>query len=512
MILRKPYAILIKYFQKIHLLLIFLGAYLFYKTTTLRTFVQDFILTQSYNDYLEPISNYTSFFAFFVMIIVVATIVTLIILLRYKKKPWKLYLFPLVSYLFLFVVFLYTRSYFYNYDEYSTLTSIMAARDLLLIATIPQYINFIIFGIRFLGIDLKKFGFKEDEEYLDIREEDREEFEVNIQFDKDEVVRNVKKFWRNVKYVYFEHQLVCNGILLFFVAGLSAYGYYYFGILHKTYKEGSVITSNNYQIKVNSSYLTERDKKGDLIDENSNYAYMIVNMTVVNKGSKRTMNIDRFRLMNKNQESKYTLKYANYFSDLGDNYDNKAMEKNESKTFSLVFRVKKDLNPNLYVLYYQDLNDQLLVKKTKLKTKDVRTLTTKEKKRIGEEVVFPDHKAVIISNAQVVDKTVCSMYKCIDNNCGIRDVEVANPYGKVLQISFISDAFDSESFIDFLIGYAKINYSNATDQKSVSVHSAAGKSYMGNVAYLKIPGDVDVTKEIELVFTFRDQRYIYRLN
>ena len=69
----------------------------------------------------------------------------------------------------------------------------MAARDLLNIASIFQYIVFVIFGIRFLGIDLKKFGFKNDEEYLDIKEEDREEFEVNIEFDKDKITRNIKK-------------------------------------------------------------------------------------------------------------------------------------------------------------------------------------------------------------------------------------------------------------------------------------------------------------------------------
>ena len=89
----------------------------------------------------------------------------------------------------------------------------MAGRDLLNIVYIFQYPIFIIFGIRFLGIDLKKFGFKEDEEYLDIKEEDREEFEVNIEFDKDKITRNLKKFFRNVKYVYFEHQLICNIII-----------------------------------------------------------------------------------------------------------------------------------------------------------------------------------------------------------------------------------------------------------------------------------------------------------
>ena len=47
MILRKPYALLIQYFQRIHLLLILLCAYIFYKILALRTFVADFFITLS---------------------------------------------------------------------------------------------------------------------------------------------------------------------------------------------------------------------------------------------------------------------------------------------------------------------------------------------------------------------------------------------------------------------------------------------------------------------------------
>ena len=77
----------------------------------------------------------------------------------------------------------------------------MAFRDLLTIIYFIEYTVFILFGLRALGIDLKQFGFKNDEEYLSIKEEDREEFEVNIEFDKDKIVRNIKKLLRNIRYV-----------------------------------------------------------------------------------------------------------------------------------------------------------------------------------------------------------------------------------------------------------------------------------------------------------------------
>ena len=280
MILRKPYALLIQYFQRIHLVLILLSTYIFYKMMSLRSFVADFLNTESYNAYYESISDYINFGVIISIIAVVIISIILVILLRYKKKPWKIYLIPIFQYVFMLGVLIYVRSYFQGYNELSTITSIMAGRDLLNIVFLPQYIVFIIFGVRFLGIDLKKFGFKEDEEYLDIKEEDREEFEVNIEFDKDKITRNIKKFFRNVKYVYFEHRLICNTIIIILFVSLTGYTYYYFGVLHRTYREGNTFTANYYNITVNNSYLTNRDSHGDVIS--GNQYYLVINLTVLN--------------------------------------------------------------------------------------------------------------------------------------------------------------------------------------------------------------------------------------
>ena len=253
MILRKPYALLIQYFQRIHLLLIIICAYIFYKFIALRTFVAEFLQTESYNAYYEPISDYISIGLILALLVVVAISIVLIVLLRYKKKPWKVYLVPIFEYVFMIALFIYIKSYFDSYDELSSIQLIMAGRDFLNIVYLPQFVVFIIFGIRFLGIDLKKFGFKEDEEYLDIKEEDREEFEVNIEFDKDKITRNIKRFFRNVRYVYFEHKRVCNAIIIIIFVSITGYTYYYFGILHKTYQEGTTFSANYYDITVNNS-------------------------------------------------------------------------------------------------------------------------------------------------------------------------------------------------------------------------------------------------------------------
>lgn len=511
MILRKPYALLIKHFQKIHLILIFLCAYLFYKTTTLRTFVKDFISTQSYNDMIEPITHHVSGLVIFILLLILATCVALMVLLRYKKKPWKMYLFPFIEYLFLFGVMLYIRGYFLDFDDFSTLTAIMAGRDLLLLAYIPQFAVFILLGVRFLGIDLKKFGFKDDEEYLDIKEEDREEFEVNFEFDKDKVKRTFKKFWRHVKYVYFEHLLVCNTILIIIFGSLVGYTYYYFGILHKTYREGSTFVSNSYQIKVNNSYMTNNKMNGDALDRSSDDSFVIVNVSVKNLGRKRSMNVDRFHLMNRNKEGKSTALYGNELKEYGMPYDKKDMEEGEVRTFILVYRVSKDLDPRRFVLYYQNLDESLLIKKTKLAVEDLRNIKVVDEKNIGIELKIGEND-FLISNYNLAETTSFTTYKCDTLGCGIRSEELALPKSLILSLSFESDTFDTKSFIDFSTKYAKINYEDKNGKKhSVDVVNAITRDYNGNILYIRVPSDIADCNKLSLTFTKRDKQYLYHL-
>ena len=512
MILRKPYALLIRYFQRIHLILILLCAYVFYKISTLKSFVGNFINTESYNAYYEPISDYINFGLIISILLILVITITLIVLLIYKKKPWKIYILPVIEYIFMLGVLIYVYSFFNGYNEMSELTTIMAGRDLLNILTIPQYIIFIIFGIRFLGIDLKKFGFKEDEEYLDIKEEDREEFEVNIEFDKDKITRNIKRFLRNVKYVYFEHRLICNAIIIILVVSLSGYTYYYFGILHKTYREGNTFSANYYDITINDSYLTDKDSTGTVINENANYNFLILNITVKNKASRRGINIDRFRIMNKSNEFRYTTKDYDYFKNLGKPLDNtKELATNDERTFILVYRVDKDIEPNKFVLYYQDVSNGSLLKKVKLNAHDLRNLETVREVNINETMTFEDQTNITITSANLTNQTVYGTYSCSGNSCGPKDNTLTINKGKILELAFSSNTYNGESFVDFSNIHAKIEYENTKGNLNSIITTSLVNSYYGNYAYFRIPEDVNENGKINLVFTILDKKYIYHL-
>lgn len=512
MILRKPYALLIKYFQRIHLLLLLCSAYIFYKIVSLRSFIADFLLTESYSRYSEPITKYINFGLLISIIAIIITVVVLIILLRYKKKPWKLYLLPFFEYLSMFIILLYIRNYFDSYTELSTIKTIMAFRDLLTIIYFIEYTVFILFGLRALGIDLKQFGFKNDEEYLSIKEEDREEFEVNIELDKDKIVRNIKKLFRNIRYVYYEHKFICNAIIVIVFTTTIGYTYYYFNILHKTYQEGSTFQANAYDITVNNSYLTNTDSNGNDITKGKNYSYLVLNITVKNNASKRSINIDRFRVVNKSKQYKYVTREYDNFQDLGKSYSTvQALKPNTSITFILVYKVDKNLNPNKYVLYYHNVSNNILLKKTKLKVQDTRTNSSNETYNLNDEVTFPTTDTLKITSAKILDTTTYTRYTCDSYSCGMKDLPLTPASGKILELSFTSNNFTGESLVDFSKIYAKIKYENSKGKtRSIDINPLV-TSFNGNYAYFYIPNDIKDNK-VDLLFTFRAKSYLYHLN
>ena len=91
---------------------------------------------------------------------------------------------------------LYIRNFFMGYNELSDITKIMAGRDLLFIAYIPQFAVFLLLILRTLGIDLNRFGFKNDKEYLEIKE-DIQLYEEEKEKET-ETIKNNDTDWMNI--------------------------------------------------------------------------------------------------------------------------------------------------------------------------------------------------------------------------------------------------------------------------------------------------------------------------
>lgn len=521
MVFRKPYAFLIKNFKKIHILLLVLCAYIYYKTMSTSSFTTDFLNYLSYDPYYEPIRKYVGFFLLLVIIAVIVINGMLLVLLRRKDKPWKLYLIPILEYIFLFFVLISIRSFFNSYtgDDLST-TSIRLLNNMVFIATIPQYLIFLILLIRVLGLDLKNFNFSADEEFLELSQDDREEFEVSVEFDKYALLRLFKKTQRALTYFYQEHRYFCN--IFFIVATVFIIGniYHYFGVAHKVIKESQTNTINNYQITINKSYYTDKGKTGDVLEEDS--AFVIVNMTIVNKGAVRVFNPDDFRLVNGSKGYSYVGDiYNNDFLDLGQGYPKGKLQYDEKKTFIIVFKVDKKLSPEKFVLYYQEYKTSTTsyFRKIKLSLHDASNVLQNNSKKLGKEttIVYPDgekksltFREVSFTNTVTYNSETCDKdgeCKIVPKNYTMSDDK------KILVINFSSNDYEGEDLIDFSIKYGKIVYrDNENITRELKVENAINSSkYLGKYLYIKVPSVLEEAKKIDFIYTIRSQKYIYEI-
>ena len=122
MIIRKPYAFLIKNFKKIHIVLLLLSLFTLYKVIDVSNFVKNYMTYGTYDAYSNPIGKHITFLILLCIFVLIVGTAALIFLLRYKKKPWKVYLIPFIEYLALFFILRMIKSFFigYTYDVETT--------------------------------------------------------------------------------------------------------------------------------------------------------------------------------------------------------------------------------------------------------------------------------------------------------------------------------------------------------------------------------------------------------
>lgn len=520
MIIRKPYAFLIKNFRKIHILLLVLCAFVFYHIMQLRNFVSTFLSLGVYDAYNEPVTKYINFFVIISLIVIIVITFIVISLLRHKGKPWKLYLIIIAEYLFMFVVLVLVYNYFHSYSGSTETAGPRLLKDLLFMSSIPQYVVFIILLIRVTGVDLAKFDFKGDSEYLELSSSDREEIEINIDIDKESFKRLFKRLKRNLGYFYAEHKFFVNVFVTVIFIGGVIYIYNYVFIVNKIYKQGEVLNTNNaYSIRINNSYFTNKDYAGTVISEDSNF--VVVDLTIKNNASKREVNLGRYHLMNGVNNYTHTSQtYSNDFKDLGKSYELLEMKNGEEINLVLIYKVDKKLDYSRFVMYYQDFNNKdgnSYIRKIRLNVEDVSKIKEKDSdlklKDTLEFQLLGKKNRVIFDSVEFSNLVNYSYSDCYTRDCYFNtgEVSVDNNY-KILILSYASNQLDGKDMVDFSTGYGKINYMNSSGKDTViDMVSAVKRDYYGKYLYLKVPAEVELSNSISLNYTVRDTLYKYKL-
>ena len=517
MIIRKPYAFLIKNFKKIHIALLILSIYVASKLVDVSDFVGEFLKYGTYDLYANPVSRHISSGLNFSLLFIAGFSIALIILLKHKNKPWKIYLIPLIEYLILYFVLIMIKGFFGNYTTYVEVTDLRLSRDLLNIFMIGQVPAIYVFIMRSFGLDVKKFNFNSDAEFLELSEEDREEFEISVSIDKNTIKRQWKKLLRHLNYFYLEHKIICRTlvVILCLVSVFKVYDYIF--VTNKSYAEGEFYNIDGLSIVVNNTYYSQFDYKGDIISDKNNF--VVVDLTIVNRGAPRKINMSYFHLKNSNMDYVTTKNlYATEFQDLGVTYkDVKELKRDEKINFIIIYKVDKKLNPNNFVLYYQETHNDASLRKYKLKVKNLDKKLKNEEYKLGDNFsinIFNLNDEVSFDNVEVENQFDYRLFKCGREFCETTLDKVVAPEGeKIVKISFASMSMESKNMIDFVSKYGIIIYKDRDGyEREIEFENPIKNKYFGKVIFVQVPDDFDENEGFTLLFNVRGNKYTYKLS
>ncbi len=348
MVLKKPYAFLIKHFRLIHLIITAILARVAFQNRDVYKYLKR-VIVDTTNRYEAALHINYGIFIYIIIALILCFLISW--LLKYKDKPRTLYKFTIITYVIIsiFVILLFSYMGTFNNVVVEQKT-IRLYRDILTIVLLLQYYTVFVMLIRGLGFDIKKFDFNRDVQELNAEAADSEEVEVNTQIDTTNVMRLAHKGRREFGYFFKEFKVYII-IILVVVLGIIGYkGYNYLSVKLKVYNENEYFGNRNI-LKIENSYLTTFN----------NTEYVIIDFNIHKYGIKEQFNIGDLVLIDGKNKYAADKNKCYYFNNLGNCYK-KQFVINDEKKYILVYEVGKLSNKNIYLLYTDYYDDTYKVK------------------------------------------------------------------------------------------------------------------------------------------------------
>ena len=532
MILRKPYAFLIKHFRAIHFIILGLMGFIFYKSIRMFTFINSRTRGKEYIDYSQISNSYVNSLLIISILLIIIISGIMIFLLKYKKKPITFYIMLISSNAVSLVLFLITKSYIYNmrFTKLNVTTNGII-RDIFFILIAIQ-VPFIIFTlIRAVGFDIKKFDFHSDIADMDVSSEDNEEFEFQIEVDRSAVESRARKRYRYLKYYYLENRTVFHiiiaGICVVVVASVVNY------IVHteRIYRQGDKFSIDKMDMIVVDTYKTNKNVVGEVLSEKN--FFLIARVKI--KNNYPFMSSFNSSLAQLNYTDVKSSKIYDTDSDLllefGLPYNKQVLEPGEIGLFTFIFKVPMEYyNANLkmkinYAIDYKDgkyidhyRTIKLNPKADRNKVKDVAT------KKMGEELVFKDsylgNTKLVIEDCKIASSFPYKVYQCNDNKCTDNNYLFNSPTtGNATtlvrlkyKLTYDNSVLDSRYFVkDFITRFSKLSfeYNGKTHNPAISYSKEQLPS--NDYLFLSTHDRIKEANNITLNFNIRGNSYKYKL-
>lgn len=397
MILRKPYAILIKHFKLIHIIFTLLSLFLFFRCTDLLNFINEYIANTGFIIDNYQIAGLLPNYTMILIILGILLNIVVIILLKTKDKKITFYIINILIYSCLLVGFIYTSSLLNQMQtKIIDIRIVRALRDIFTALNVFQLISLIMYTFRAIGFDIKKFNFSKDMIDLEIKEEDREEVEVSIDIDINKIDRKRRKNLRMLKYFYFENKFICNIVLS--IMGLFLIITFLFLTKNNDtiYNQNQFFNTTNYNLQIMDVYVTDKDKNNKIIEEGK--SFVITEIKIKKRGTNtQKLNIGRIELKAKKNTYHHQSSYKDYFDDFGTIYTNQELS-NEYKTYFLIYRVDNTELDNMYINYVDtnDKNYRVKFSSINLKEDKKESIALNETKKF-ENTILNNYEFIITS-------------------------------------------------------------------------------------------------------------------
>lgn len=522
MIIRKPYAFLIKYFKIIHIILFISMTFLLFKTRNIYMFFREYLLTGTYIYTENMVFQYVSIPMILITISLVAILLLIYFLMRQKQKPVFYYLSSVIFYFITFISFLVFLNFFNNLEFRSYSNQVLVIfRDLTMVL---YYLNYLFLAVAFargFGFNVKKFNFERDIKELDITESDREEIEVGGKLDYDNVFNFFRRHIRQLKYYFKENSFVFIVFLVIAVLGGSAYITLDKLVFNKTYREAETIVLNDISYTVYNSYITNKDRYGEYVKNKDTY-YLIIDFNVLNQTDNSIkLTVENYRVKMGNNYYYPKSNIRSKFTDLGTVYNNQNIAIDSSNRYILVFEIGEYNNQKItFQLYYgkkvSDTDAKLYYKDISLNPNTFPEISLGSYQltdNVNLENTFLKISNFSINSYEVLDVFNYTYTKCdneaSDGACTDYNASVTPSIGKkILKIEY-SDSENNKKVLDYLnIEYqvnGRINVVESSSLKDITPDNCGE-----NIFLVEIPSGVNLT-DGKFVFAARNVLFEYVL-
>lgn len=535
MVIRKPYAFLIRHFRLIHFLIIIPMFITLLCTRTVLDFFSTFVASGYVTSETNIAYNYINPLVYVSLILVISSVVAIIFLLRTKDKDIKAHLIITIFYSILLVGFFILPGILSNFEttDVAPTTSRMI-RDIVSFLYYIQYIFILLTFIKGLGFDFERFQFIDLLSELDIDEEDSDEVEFRIGVEGYKAKRKARFLLREFKAYLLENKFFVSIILGVILIILIILLIINIVTGNQNIRINQRFSLQGFSVKFNNAIVSNLDYNGHLISKDD--YFLAVNIYVKNiSGQSKELDTSAFYLDVGEKDYIYpTLSYGSNFVDFGRPYYNGKIFKDSECEYLIVYKLSRKQVRTSYTIKILDsviYKEDEIIPKYKiinLKPQIIDEIRSENKVNLGDEVNFKNTNLldtkVRIDSYTLTNRYVYEYNFCLtEGDCRLsrNSVTPDTPSSKgqytllALNGEFDIDKESSYSKYklntnDFFKDFMEIEYTVGGVTHTSKVTNKTPEEVDGTVI-IQVPMRVENAEAINLILTVRDKRFIYKI-